>query len=150
MKRIMPPILVFLLIVLSGTGILLLMRYGAPPPRPPRPEPPRTEPVKGTLPPLKLPDEKRNASASDSWEFEGEVAANFVSARAKFVAALLHQGWRPDKQITLEEHLSPRVLLTLQKDELELVLMLWKIDADLTGFAYRREKIVTPGVMHHE
>ena len=96
---------------------------------------------------MQLPEEKRNASAADSWEFEGEIAANFVSARAKFVAALLHQGWRPDKQITLGEHWSPRVLLTLQKDGLELLLMLWKIDAGLTGFAYRREKIITSGVM---
>ena len=30
--------------------------------------------------------------------------------------------------------------------ELELTLMLWKIDTGTTGFAYRREKIVNPGV----
>lgn len=147
MKRMALPILVFFLIVLSGTGFLLLKHHGARPTVPPRPQPRRTEPVKGTLPPLKLPEEKRNASASDSWEFEGEIAANFVSARAKFVASLLHQGWRPDRQITLGEHLSPRVLLTFQKGELELVLMLWKINAGSTGFAYKREKIITPGII---
>ena len=145
MKRLMPFILVFLLVFLCGTGFLMLKQI-ARRPEPPRPQPRRTEAVKGVLPALKLPDEKKNAPGTDSWEFEGETASNFISTRAKISAALLHDGWTPEKQITLDEKLSPRVLLTFRKGDLELTLMLWKIDTGTTGFAYRREKIVNPGV----
>ncbi|MDD6338669.1 MAG: hypothetical protein PUC15_09855 [Lentisphaeria bacterium] len=145
MKRLIPFILVFLLVFLCGTGFLMLKRV-AQKPEPPRPQPRRTEAVKGILPALKLPDEKKNEVGTDGWEFEGETASNFISTRAKITAALLHDGWSPENQITLDDKLSPRVLLTFRKAELELTLMLWKIDTGTTGFAYRREKIVKPGV----
>ena len=145
MKPLIPAILVFLLIVFSGVGILLL-KNGAGKNVPPSPRVPAREPVRGMLPPLKLPDEKKNAPGSDGWEYEGEIGSNFVSAKTRFTAELLYRGWKPDKQITLDETLSPRVLLTFQQDSLELVLMLWKIDTVTTGFSYKREKIVNPGV----
>ena len=75
----------------------------------------------------------------------GETNTNFVTAKAKFSAELMHQGWRPDKQITLEESITPRILLTFLNRDLELILMLWKIDINTTGFAYKREKIINPG-----
>ena len=107
----------------------------------------------GTAPPSAAQDGSRQrhsagpeAVGTDGWEFEGETASNFISPRTKITAALLHDGWSPENQITLDEKLSPRVLLTFRKGELELTLMLWKIDTGTTGFAYRREKIVNPGV----
>lgn len=145
MARWRLPTAVFLLVVLTGTGVLMLkqsVRKAAPVP----PQPRRTEPVRKVLPPLKLPDEKRNSAGENGWEFDGEIAANFVSARGKLVSFLMHQGWRPDKQISLDESSSPRVLLTFQKESMELVLMLWKISISSTGFSYKREKIITPGV----
>ena len=145
MKRLMPFIMVFLTVFLCGTGFLML-KHAARKPEPLRPQPRRTEAVKGVLPALKLPDEKKNEAGADGWEFEGETSSNFISTRTKITAALLHDGWSPENQITLDEKLSPRVLLTFRKGELELTLMLWKIDTGTTGFAYRREKIVNPGV----
>ena len=144
-KRLMPFFLVFLLVFLCGTGFLMLKDV-ARKPEPPRPQPRRTEAVKGVLPALKLSDEKKNETGADGWEFQGETASNFISARTKITAALLHDGWSPENQITLDAKLSPRVLLTFRKGDLELTLMLWKIDTGTTGFAYRREKIVNPGV----
>jgi len=38
------------------------------------------------------------------------------------------------------------VLMTFRRADIELVLMLWKIDSNTTGFFYRREKITTPHV----
>ena len=145
MKRLIPFFMVFLLVFLCGTGFLML-KHTARETEPPRPQPRKTEAVKGVLPALKLPDEKKNEAGTDGWEFEGETASNFISARTKITAALLHDGWSPENQITLDDKLSPRVLLTFRKGELELTLMLWKIDTGTTGFAYRREKIVNPGV----
>lgn len=145
MKRAIPFIMVFLLVFLCGTGFLMLKQV-ARKPEPPRPQQRRTEAVKGVLPALNLPDEKKSEVGADGWEFEGETASNFISTRTKITAALLHDGWSPENQITLDEKLSPRVLLTFRKSELELTLMLWKIDTGATGFAYRREKIVNPGV----
>ena len=145
MKHLLLPFLVFLLILFSGTGVLLLKR-GSAKAALQKPQAQKTESVKGILPPLNLPDEKRNATGTDSWEFAGELGSNFVSARTKLTAELMHQGWSPDRQITLDDKLSPRVLLTFRKDTLELVLMLWKIDTGTTGFSYKREKIINPGV----
>ena len=145
MKRLFPFILVFLLVFLCGTGFLML-KHTARKQEPSRPQQRRTEAVKGVLPALKLPDEKKNEVGTDGWEFEGETDSNFISTRTKITAALLHDGWSPENQITLDDKLSPRVLLTFRKAELELTLMLWKIDTGTTGFAYRREKIVKPGV----
>ena len=59
MKRLMPFFLVFLLVFLCGTGFLML-KHAARKPEPPRPQPRKTEAVKGILPALKLPDEKKN------------------------------------------------------------------------------------------
>ena len=145
MKRVLPYIMVFLLVFLCGSGFLMLKSIARKPgPQPPQPH--KTESVKGILPPLKLPNESKSLPGTDSWEYQGETASNFISARAKIHAALLHDGWKPEKQITLDEKVSPRVLQTFRKGELELTLMLWKINTGTTGFAYRREQIVNPGV----
>ena len=146
MKRFRLPVLVFLLVFFFGTGSLMLKEIKRNP-LPPQPQPRQTEPVKGILPPLNLSNEQEPSDASNTWEYEGETKANFISAKAKFSSALLHEGWKPDRQITIDDKLDPRVLLTFRKDTLELVLMLWRIDAGTTGFAYKREKIVNPGVM---
>jgi len=146
MSVIRLPILVFLLVFLGGTGIVLWQRMPSKPQKP-RPQVRRTEAVNRKLPPLKLPGHESGKPGSESWEFSGEIQTNFVTARAKFNAELMHQGWRPEKQIVLDESISPRTLLTFHRGELELILMLWKIDTDTTGFAYRREKIITSGVV---
>ena len=146
MSRFRLPFLIFLLVFLSGTGVVLWVRMPVKN-KPVPPQPPRTEAVGGKLLPLKLPDEKSRKSGSDSWEFTGETLTNFVTAQAKFNAELMHQGWRPEKRIPLEESISPRILLTFRNRDLELILMLWKIDVDTTGFAYKREKFINPGVV---
>ena len=144
MSAIRLPILVFLLVFLSGTALVLCMKIPGKV-RKKLPDPPKTEAIRHKLPPLKLPDEKKRNESSGSWEVTGETNTNFVTAKAKFSAELMHQGWRPDKQITLEESITPRILLTFQKRDLELILMLWKIDINTTGFAYKREKIINHG-----
>ena len=142
------PVMVFLLVFLTGMGVVLGMRTGGNRKSPPSsPRPPRTKAVGRNLPPLKLPNEKSRTTGADGWEFTGEADVNFVTAKAKFTAELMHQNWRPEKQITLDASISPRVLLTLRNHDLELVLMLWKIDTNATGFAYRRETIINPGVV---
>ena len=141
------PVMVFLLVFLIGMGVVLGLRTKTKKSPSSSPRPPRTEAVDRKLPPLKLPGEKSRTIGSDGWEFSGETDVNFVTAKAKFTAELMHQNWRPEKQITLDASISPRILLTLRNHDLELVLMLWKIDAGTTGFAYRRETIINPGVV---
>ena len=145
MKHLRLPILVFLLVFFSGMGAVLWVQMPRKSQKKP-PQPPRTEAVDRKLPPLKIPDEKNSISRSETWEFSGETDTNFVTATAKIRAQLLHQGWRPEKRIPLDEYLSPRVIHTFLKGDLELTLMLWKIDNGITGFAYKREKIIKPGV----
>ena len=145
MKYLRLPILVFLLVFFCGMGVVLWVRMPGKSLRKP-PQPPRTEAVNRKLPPLNIPDEKNLARRSETWEFTGETNTNFVTATAKIRAQLLHQGWRPEKRIPLDENLSPRVIHTFQKGDLELTLMLWKIDNGITGFAYKREKLIKPGV----
>ena len=144
MKRFRLPLTVFLLVFLCGILFVLWQRTQAKK-KPAQPQPVRTEAVNRKLPPLKLPDEKPGAAGGNSWEYSGETMTNFVTAQAKFNSVLMHQGWHPDKRITLDESLSPQVLLTFRNGDLELILMLWKIDGNTTGFSYRREKIINPG-----
>ena len=139
------PVLIFLLVFLSGTGFVLWLRTPGKSRKIPA-DPPKTEAVNRKLPPLKIPDEKKRAARSESWEFTGETNTNFVTASAKIEAELMHQGWRREKRIPLDESIAPQVIRTFRRGELELTLMLWKIDNGITGFAYKREKIVNPGV----
>lgn len=143
-------ILVFLLVFLSGTAVLILRRdgFGSGVPGRRAPQMRKTEPVKGVLPELKLPGDLRKVRPSgDSWEYTGEAAMNFVTTRGQFTAALLHQGWKPEQRIALDENLSPRELLTFTGGGMELIMMLWKIDTGSTGFAYRREKIIATEII---
>ena len=144
MKRFLLPVLVFLLVFLSGMAAVLWPRLPVQPRRSPPPER-KTAAVKN-LPPLRLPGETNRRPGAESWEYTGETADNFVTARARILAELLHRSWRPEREIPLEESLSPCVLLTFRRADVELVLMLWKIDGGTTGFSYRREKIVNPEV----
>lgn len=146
MSGIRLSILVFLLVFFSGMGVVLWLRTPVKTRKMPPPQP-RTEAVNRKLPPLKIPDENTRTGRPDTWEFTGETNTNFVTARAKIHAELMHQGWRPEQRIPLDESISPRMLQTFRKGKLELTLMLWKIDIGTTGFAYKREKIITPGVI---
>lgn len=93
------------------------------------------------LPPLRLPPGvTAERCAENSWEYSGEIAANFVLARARLNSWFQNQSWRPERRITLDESLSPKVILTFSGNEYELTLMVWKINTDLTGFSYRRDK----------
>lgn len=74
-----------------------------------------------------------------SWEFSGEADGNVVSARGRLVASFCNQGWTPDKKITLDKTISPREILTFTKGKYELILMIWKISGNVTGFTYRRD-----------
>ena len=102
-------ILVFLLVFLSGTGILLFLRNDdRRPPVRKMPREKKTEAVKGILPELKLPGDLRKVKPSgDSWEYTGEAAMNFVNSRGQFTASLLHQGWKPEEKFALDDNLSP-------------------------------------------
>ena len=85
-----------------------------------------------------------NGGTENSWEYSGEFAANFVSARAQLSSWLQNQLWQPERLITLEENLKPRIILTFSAKDYELTLLLWKIKTDLTGFSYRRDKKSEP------
>ena len=82
-------VLVFLLVFLSGMTVVLWVRTPMKKQKK-HPEPRRTEAVNRRLPPLKRPDEKTRTTSSDSWEFTGETDTNFVTAKAKFSAELMH------------------------------------------------------------
>ena len=144
MKALRFPVLVFLLVFLCGLTAVLWTR--TPPREVKSPQRERRTTAVKNLPPLKLPAEGQNRRGTEGWEFTGEIAANFVTARGKLHAELLHQSWRPEKTVFLESSLCPSVLLTYSKGDLELVLMLWKIDTGKTGCSYKREKIIKPGV----
>lgn len=93
------------------------------------------------LPALALPPGiTASACPENSWEYAGEVAANFVSTSGRLSAWFQNQSWRPERRITLDASISPRVILTFSNHGWELTLMLWKINTDTTGFAYRRER----------
>ena len=97
------------------------------------------------LPPLPLPEGMKAEKGSDkSWEYTGEIKSNLVSARARLVSFCCHQGWVPDQKIPLDETLSPREILTFKKGKYALILILWKISGNVTGFAYRRELQIQP------
>jgi hypothetical protein len=92
------------------------------------------------LPPLSLPAGANTESGSEkSWEYSGDIRSNLVSARGRLVSSFCHQGWVPAKKISLDASLAPREILTFTKQNHELILMLWKISGNMTGFAYRRE-----------
>src|SRR5574344_715002 len=132
--------LTFLLVLLSGLTLLLALRY-----TPARKDPgrrafsPFARPVSGGAeaarePPLRLPAAAEASRAPQkSWEYSGTFAANFVSARGQLVSWIQNQGWRPEKQITLDESREPRVILTFSRGQFELILMLWKVSTDCTG-----------------
>ncbi len=145
MKKFLLPAGVFLLIFFCGTGFILFLR-----------EPGRNmeksssgtsvrllsrDTGSGVLPPLQLPPGiTAQRCPENSWEYSGEISANFVSARGRLSAWFQNQSWRPEKQITLDASLKPRVILTFSNGEYELTLLIWKIGTDLTGFSYRRDK----------
>ena len=146
MKKILFFLSVFLLVFLGGLGILLfhrepLQKTGNRKPAITVPQSPRTTPAPRNLPPLRLPPGATAVRCPEnSWEYSGEFAANFVSARAQLSSWLQNQLWQPERLITLEENLKPRIILTFSAKDYELTLLLWKIKTDLTGFSYRRDK----------
>lgn len=133
---------VFLLIFLGGLGMVLLLHTPAEKRSPVAPAVGRrTKEVPRGLPPLELP---RGAKVwrcpENSWEYTGEIAVNFVSARGQLSSWLQSRFWRPEKRITLDASLKPQMILTFSSGEYELTLLIWKIRTDLTGFSYRRDK----------
>ena len=142
---------VFLLVFLGGLG-LTLFRYGdqerekkgnaeAQIRRKGNDALSERTPVRRDLPPLRLPDGiTSSACPENSWEYTGEIASNFVSARGRLSAWLQNSSWIPEKQITLDAHRMPQVILTFRNDEYELTLLLWKIQTDRTRFSYRRDR----------
>ena len=145
MRKFLLPAGVFLLIFFCGTGFILFLR-----------EPGRNmeksssgtsvrllsrDTGSGVLPPLQLPPGiTAQRCPENSWEYTGEIASNFVSARGRLSAWLQNSSWIPEKQITLDAHRMPQVILTFRNDEYELTLLLWKIQTDRTGFSYRRDR----------
>lgn len=150
LKKILFFLSVFLLVFLGGLGILLfhrepLQKTGNRKPAITVPQSPRTTLAPRNLPPLRLPPGATAVRCPEnSWEYSGEFAANFVSARAQLSSWLQNQLWQPERLITLEENLKPRIILTFSAKDYELTLLLWKIKTDLTGFSYRRDKKSEP------
>ena len=146
MKKLPLFAVVFLLILFGGTGILLLLREPVPSAAGRQPvtrraagrAPARVE----ALPPLRLPPGvTAQRCTENSWEYSGEIASNFVSARGRLSAWFQNQSWRPERQITLDAHRKPQIILTFRNQDYELTLLLWKIGTDRTGFSYRRDTI---------
>ena len=136
-------IAVFLLVFLGGLGMILLLHAPAAPERGKAEVPIAAAPKDAPrgLPPLTLPPGAEARRCPDnSWEYTGEIQANFVSARGRLSAWFQNYAWRPEKRITLDASLKPQVILTFSNQEYELTLLLWKIKTDLTGFSYRRDK----------
>ncbi len=144
MKQLPLLSVVFLLVFFGGTGLVLLLRESAPPATAKRHSdmtPYRRKSGKETLPPLQLPPGVTVQHGSEnSWEYSGEISANFVSARGRLSAWFQNQSWRPERQITLDESLKPQVILTFSNREYELTLLIWKIGTNRTGFSCRRDK----------
>lgn len=162
MKILPLSVCVFLLVFLGGLGWLLLFRKGSPQHSAAFPVHQRLQPAAGvsvsavhpsvrekmegkkkdfTLPPLPLPrGAERRAGAENSWEYMGEIAANFVSARAQFISCFRNASWIPEKRITLDASRMPRMILTFSQKDYDLTLLLWKIGPDRTGFSCRRDK----------
>lgn len=140
---------VFLLVFLGGLGIVLFQHASGTAEMTKRPagkataapSPAGSSAAPVGLPPLPLP---RGAEVwrcpENSWEYSGEIPANFVSARGQLSSWFQNLSWRPEKQITLDASLKPQILLTFTRQEYELTLLLWKIKTNLTGFSYRRDK----------
>lgn len=134
---------VFLLVFLGGLGMVLLLHAPAEEKSrdPARVRSSGAPDVPRGLPPLELP---RGAKVwrcpENSWEYTGEIAANFVSARGQLSSWFQSRFWRPEKRITLDASLKPQMILTFSNREYELTLLIWKIRTDLTGFSYRRDK----------
>ena len=140
---------VFLLIFLGGLGIVLLQQPAGTAESQKRQSGAAAESFSPAgssaapigLPPLPLP---RGAEArrcpENSWEYTGEIAANFVSARGRLSSWLQNRSWLPEKRITLDASLKPQMILTFSNREYELTLLIWKIKTNLTGFSYRRDK----------
>ena len=145
MRKFLLPAGVFLLIFFCGTGFILFLR-----------EPGRNmeksssgtsvrllsrDTGSGVLPPLQLPPGiTAQRCPENSWEYTGEIAANFVSARGRLSSWLQNRSWLPKKRITLDASLKPQMILTFSNREYELTLLIWKIKTNLTGFSYRRDK----------
>lgn len=137
---------VALLVFFCGTGTLLFLRQ-----TPDRKTVPvqmqiqkKTQihdtPIRHRLPPLRLPPGARaTPCTANSWEYSGEVNVNFVSARGRLSSWFQNQSWLPERKITLDESLNPKVILTFSCPQYELTLLIWKINTDLTGFSYRRD-----------
>ena len=146
---------VFLLIFLGGLGIVLLQQPAGTAETKKRPSGTATEsfsPAGSSAAPIGLPPLPHICSShaaflaearrcpENSWEYSGEIPANFVSARGQLSSWFQNLSWRPEKQITLDASLKPQILLTFTRQEYELTLLLWKIKTNLTGFSYRRDK----------
>lgn len=90
--------------------------------------------------PLLLPlDMTAERCTEKSWEFSGRANGTLVSVRGRLISSIYKQGWRSEKKISLDETLAPQEILTFRKNKYELILMLWKISGNMTGFAYRRD-----------
>lgn len=135
---------VALLVFFCGTGTLLLMRQTPDRKTVPLQMQKKTQvhdtPIRHRLPPLRLPPEAEATPCTEnSWEYSGEVKVNFVSARGRLSSWFQNQSWLPERKITLDESLNPKVILTFSRQQHELTLLIWKINTDLTGFSYRRD-----------
>ena len=133
MKHLPLYLAVFLLIFLGGLGGVLALR-----------EPERRSVPSSSARPQKplLPHGiTAQRCPENSWEYSGEIASNFVSARGRLSAWFQNQSWRPERQITLDAHRKPQIILTFRNQDYELTLLLWKIGTDRTGFSYRRDTI---------
>ncbi len=135
---------VFLLVFLGGLGLVLLLHKPEEKRSRPAAPPPAAHKTAGAprgLPPLELPrGAKTWPCPENSWEYTGEIAANFVSARGRLSSWLQNRSWLPEKRITLDASLKPQMILTFSSREYELTLLIWKIKTNLTGFSYRRDK----------
>jgi len=94
-----------------------------------------------TVPTLYLPPVfKGKPGPKNSWEIIGSADANFVSTKAQLSAWLQNQSWKPVREIQLGTNVNPKVLLTFERDDYEVIFQLSRQSVNQTDFAYRREK----------
>ena len=80
-----------------------------------------------------------NDSSGKTWNQNGFLNVTFVAARAHFSSVLASQGWRHVQSIEMGRE-KKQEIMTWQRGDVRIILMLWKISTAKTGFAWGTEK----------
>ena len=80
-----------------------------------------------------------NDSSGKTWNQNGLMNVTFVSAMAQFKSTLKSQGWKETQHINMGKE-KKQAIMTWQRGDDKITLMLWKINTNTTGFSWGRYK----------